>query len=154
MKATQKLNIMFWSVLAVILMVTDYCNWEHYSWMSFLASLCMHGGLCAVMYYFVDKKITKERKYFTFYDLEWAPWTEDEHLTQEFLDSKQARMDFDNGYGISVLSGTPFHSDDYTYEVRILKDGKLKKVAPYDTCILGYRTPDQITQIMEYLQKL
>lgn len=154
MNAKRKLNVMAWVIVAVVLMVIAYCNWEHYSWMSFLASLCMHGGLCAAMCYFVDKQITKERKYFTFYDLEWTPWTENEHLTQEFLNSKQARMDFDNGYGIRVLSGTPFCSDGYyTYEVDIMKDGKLKSVGRYDE-VLGYRTADEITQIMEYLQKL
>lgn len=40
----------------------------------------------------------------------------------------QARIDFDNGYGISVIQGKYFYCDKDTYEVAILKDGSLAMI--------------------------
>lgn len=155
MKATQKLNIVFWSVLAVVLMVTAYCKWEHYNFLSFLVSLFFHGGFCALCAYLVNGHITRERVYKTFDDLEWNPWTTDEHYSQEFLDSRQAKMTFSNGYGVSVLCGTPFYSDGVdSYEVAIFKDGKFYKLDRFDDTVIGHRTKDEVTNIMKYLQTL
>ena len=47
-------------------------------------------------------------------------------MRQMYAESKQAKMDFENGYGISVLFGSMFYSNGIdTYEVGILKDGVL-----------------------------
>jgi hypothetical protein len=155
MKAMQKVNIMFWLVLAVVLMVTAYCKWEHYNFLSFLVSLFFHGGFCALGAYLVNRHITREPVYKTFDDLEWNPWTTDEHYSQEFLDSRQAKMTFSNGYGVSVLCGTPFYSNgEDSYEVGIMKYGELFKLDRYDDTVIGYRTKDEVTNIMKYLQTL
>jgi hypothetical protein len=155
MKAIQKLNIVFWSVLAVVLMVIAYFKWEHYDFTSFLVSLFFHGGFCALGAYLVNRYIIREPVYKTFDDLEWNPWTTDEHYSQEFLDSRQAQMTFINGYGVIVLCGTPFYSNgEDSYEVGIMKYGELYKLDRYDDIVVGYRTKDEVTNIMKYLQTL
>ena len=64
-------------------------------------------------------------------------------------------MEFENGYGVSVLFGYPFCSNGIdTYEVAILKNGYLC----YDTYItddiLGYQDEDEVTEIMRKVQEL
>jgi hypothetical protein len=155
MKAMQKVNIVFWSVLVVVLMVTAYCKWEHYNFLSFLESLLFFGSGCALCAYLVNRCIAREPVYKTFDDLEWNPWTTDEHYSQEFLDSRQAKMTFSNGYGVSVLCGTPFYSNgEDSYEVGIMKYGELFKLDRYGDTVVGYRTKDEVTNIMKYLQTL
>lgn len=64
-----------------------------------------------------------------------------------------ARMDFDNGYGVSVLHGGKyFYTEDNTYEVGILKDSHLCYTTPITNDVLGWQTPEQVTEIMEKLQ--
>lgn len=155
MKATQKLNIMFWSVLAVVLMVTAYCKWEHYNFLSFLVSLFFHGGFCALCAYLVNRHITRERVYKTFDDLEWNPWTEDEHYAEEYLNSKQSEMQFRNGYGVTILCGTPFYSNGIdTYQVMTMKNGEYQIVYPWSVSVFKNQTRDQVTNIMKHLQTL
>lgn len=46
------------------------------------------------------------------------------YLAKEYAEAKQAKMNFENGYGISVIFGSMFYSNGIdTYEVGILKDG-------------------------------
>lgn len=68
---------------------------------------------------------------------------------------KRARMQFDNGYGISVLLGKCYYSNGVdTYEVAILYND----YPTYDTDItdnvLCGQTAEQITKIMEKIAKL
>lgn len=70
---------------------------------------------------------------------------------------KQARMEFANGFGVSVIGGGYGDYGDgiYTFEVGILYKGEfthLKKFN-YDE-IKAYQTPEQVTEIMEYLQNI
>ena len=65
----------------------------------------------------------------------------------------QAIINFDNGYGVSVVRGKYFfYCNDNTYEVAILKDGNLCYDTPIASDVLGYQTKDQITKIMKELQ--
>lgn len=64
----------------------------------------------------------------------------------------QARMDFPNGYGISVISGAWLYCDDDTFEVAIFKDGHLCYDTPITDDVLGYQTQEDITKIMIELQ--
>lgn len=64
----------------------------------------------------------------------------------------QAIINFDNGYGVSVVRGKYFYCNDNTYEVAILKDGDLCFDTPIASSVLAYRTKDQITKIMKKLQ--
>lgn len=64
-----------------------------------------------------------------------------------------ARINFDNGYGVSVLSGGEFfRTANNTYEVGILKDDYLCYSTPITDDVLNYQTPEQITEIMKKLQ--
>ena len=81
---------------------------------------------------------------FTFKDLQFEP-----HPIMT-ADAIQAIMEFDNGYGISVIRGQYFYCNENTYEVAILKDGDLCYDITDD--VLGYQTKDQVTKIMKKLQ--
>lgn len=70
---------------------------------------------------------------------------------------KQARMEFQNGFGVSVIGGGHGDYGDgaITFEVGILYKSeftRLKKFG-YDE-IKAYQTPEQVTEIMEYLQNI
>ena len=108
-----------------------------------------------------------DKQYKTFEDLDFESWLEkryDNYTTATFLNlldtyagAIQACIDFPNGYGVSVLRGKMFYSDGFTtYEVAITKSDKL--VYPKDICpdndVLGYRTPEEVTEIMRRVQDL
>lgn len=62
---------------------------------------------------------------------------------------ERARMNFNNGYGISVLLGKMFYSNGKnTYEVAVLYNNRLA----YD--VLGWQTAEQVTEIMSRVQDL
>lgn len=87
----------------------------------------------------------------TFKDLTFG-----QHINPNITDIKQARMEFSNGYGISVLlGGYGIYSNGVdTYEVAILHNGELC----YDTglCddVLGHQTESEITELMVKIQQL
>lgn len=67
----------------------------------------------------------------------------------------QAILNFDNGYGISVIFGTSFYSNGKdTYEVGILMDGELTSNNPFGEQVIGWKTKDEVTKIMRKLQEL
>lgn len=77
------------------------------------------------------------------------------YLAKKYAESKQAKMDFENGYGISVLFGSMFNSNGIdTYEVGILKDGTLCYDTPITNTVIGYITADEVTDIMRKIQEL
>lgn len=61
-------------------------------------------------------------------------------------------LDFDNGYGISVIKGKFTYSNAKTYEVAVIKGENLCYTTPITDDVLGYQTPEQITEIMKELQ--
>lgn len=73
--------------------------------------------------------------------------------TQKMCQATQARMDFPNGYGISVLCGIIFQSNgEDTYEVAVLYEGRLIQWFEEDS-VRGWRTKEQITEIMKQIQE-
>lgn len=79
----------------------------------------------------------------------------------KILKSKRAHVIFPNEYEISVIgdsnSNGAFQCDKGTYEVAILKNGELYFGTPFTKNgedVLGFQTPEQITEIMEYLRNL
>lgn len=66
----------------------------------------------------------------------------------------QARMDFENGYGVSVVTGSSAYCGMDTYEVAIMKNGDLCYSTDITDDVLGYQTPDEITDVMIKLQSL
>lgn len=76
----------------------------------------------------------------------------DPHM-QEMTNATQARMDFPNGYGISVICGIQFYSNGRdTYEVGVFDEGMLTRYFPEDS-VKGWLTADEVTEIMIDLQK-
>lgn len=90
----------------------------------------------------------KRKNMKAFKDLEFKT-----HIYYPHFD-KHARMDFDNGYGISVINGNHAYCGVDTFEVAVFKDGELC----YDTHItddtIGYCTEDDVTRIMKKIQEL
>ena len=66
-----------------------------------------------------------------------------------------ARIEFDNGYGASIAQ-TPFSygGDQGLYELAVMKDNAIA----YDTSVTndseGYLAPEDVTRLMEQIQKL
>ena len=66
-----------------------------------------------------------------------------------------ARLDFDNGYGVSVILGDMFYSNGKnTYEVAVFKDGSLCFDTDIRDDVIGYLSPDHVTEIMRLVQEL
>lgn len=66
-------------------------------------------------------------------------------------------MEFQNGFGVSVIGGGYGDYGDgiSTFEVGILYKGEFTHLKKFDYDeIKAYQTPEQVTEIMEYLQNL
>lgn len=87
----------------------------------------------------------------TFNDLEF-----EQINNAPFMVGKKARMQFDNGYGVSVVSCTYSYGGKYgLYELAVLdKNGDLTYETPITSDVLGYLEPEQVTEIMEKVQSL
>lgn len=65
----------------------------------------------------------------------------------------QAKMEFPNGFGISVITGAPeMYCNSDTYEVAVLKNGICCFSTPLTDNVLGYQTRRQVTRIMKAIQ--
>lgn len=73
------------------------------------------------------------------------------HSNRPYFDW-QAKIEFDNGYGISVISGQKAYCDKGTFEVAILKNGRIAYDTKLTYDVLGWQTPKDIDRIMRYLQ--
>lgn len=82
----------------------------------------------------------------TFSDLKFEP-----HPVQPYLNT-QARHDFPNGYGISVVNGEYAYCDENTYEVGIFKNGHLCYDTSLTSDVLSYQTPEDINNILKVLE--
>jgi hypothetical protein len=86
----------------------------------------------------------------TFKDLKFEP----KDASEEYVGTK-ASLDFDNGYGISVITGYgSFTSTDKPYEIAVLKDGELCYDTPITSDVIGHLTAKEVTKIMKRIQKL
>ncbi len=67
-----------------------------------------------------------------------------------------ARVMFDNGYGASVVVGPyTYGGEDGLYELGVLdKDGKLTYDTPVTDDVEGYLSEDDVTRLLEQIQKL
>jgi hypothetical protein len=95
-----------------------------------------------------------KNKFYTFEDLEFEP-----HPYMRYSFTQQALIFFANGYGVSVLIGGHCYGDGSTpYELAVLKGNAEKFDLCYDTPItndvLGYLTPEEVTDYMIEVQKL
>ncbi len=85
----------------------------------------------------------------TFKDLEFV-----EHPSH--IGGVQARIQFDNGYGASVVK-TPYSygGDRGLYELAVLdNDGHLTYATPVTNDVIGYLRDIDVTDVMEKIQQL
>ena len=84
----------------------------------------------------------------TFKDLEFK--------THPQLDGVVSRITFDNGYGVSVVKHEfSYGGKDGLYELAVLdKDGNLTYDTPITDDVIGYLRPEDVTDVMEKIQKL
>ena len=98
----------------------------------------------------------------TFKDLEFKPHKLSvgaenlpETIQESYLNAKQAVMEFENGYGVSVLLGSCFYSNGIdTYEVGILHNGSLCYSTPITNDVIGRISEEEVSEIMIEVQKL
>jgi hypothetical protein len=85
----------------------------------------------------------------TFKDLEFV-----EHPNH--LDGVQARIQFDNGYGASVVK-TPYTygGDRGLYELAVLdNEGSLTYATSVTNDVIGYLRPEDVTDVLVKIQQL
>ena len=85
----------------------------------------------------------------TFKDLEFK-----EHPTH--MGGVQARIQFDNGYGASVVK-TPhtYGGDKGLYELAVLdSNGSLTYATPITDDVIGYLRPEDVTDVLTKIQQL
>jgi hypothetical protein len=77
-------------------------------------------------------------------------------LTDQYMSGVKARMMFENGFGVSVVSHTySYGGKDGLFEIAVLdEDGRLTYNTPVTNDVIGYLNPDEVTDIMEQVQNL
>ena len=85
----------------------------------------------------------------TFNDLEFKE-------LDSFYKGVQSRIQFDNGYGASVVKHEySYGGKDGLYELAVLdSDGKLTYETPVTDDVIGYLTQQEVTDLMEQIQNL
>ena len=73
-----------------------------------------------------------------------------------YMVGKKSRMQFDNGFGVSVVSHThSYGGRDGLYEVAVLdKDGLLTYETPVTKDVIGHLTEQDVTDVMKQVQEL
>ena len=72
----------------------------------------------------------------------------------DYKDAKQAVLNFDNGYGVSVLLGKCFYSNGVnTYELAVLKDDRICFTTSITDDVIGHISSDEVTDIMIRVQQ-
>lgn len=84
----------------------------------------------------------------TFNDLEFKPHPHGLGI--------QARVQFDNGFGASIVKGPyTYGGDEGLYEIAVLdKDGSLTYETPITNDVIGHLTEDDVTNILSQIQNL
>jgi hypothetical protein len=66
-----------------------------------------------------------------------------------------SRTKFDNGYEVSVVkSEYTYGGKDGLYELAVFKNGEICYDTPITDDVIGYLTTQEVTDIMEQIQKL
>ena len=68
---------------------------------------------------------------------------------------ERAFINFDNGYGVSVVFGEGCYSNGIdTFELAVMKDGRICYNTPITDDVLGYITKYEVTEAMIKIQEL
>ena len=75
--------------------------------------------------------------------------------TRKSLGGVISSMDFDNGYGVSVIQGPyAYTSGPGEYELAVLKDGHLCYDTPVTEDVEGHLSRDGVSELMRQVQQL
>jgi hypothetical protein len=80
-----------------------------------------------------------------------------EKLSDEpYMSGVRSRMMFENGFGVSVVSHTySYGGKDGLFEIAVLdEEGNLTYETSVTSDVIGYLNPDEVTEVMEQVQKL
>ena len=67
----------------------------------------------------------------------------------------QARINFDNGYGASVIkSPYSYGGNQGLYELAVIKDNAICYDTPITDDVIGYLTEDEVTKYLGQIQNL
>jgi hypothetical protein len=67
----------------------------------------------------------------------------------------QARIDFPNGYGASVVTGSMFYTDtDHPYELAVMLNGHLCYDTPITSDVCGHLTESDVDSLLEQIEAL
>lgn len=71
------------------------------------------------------------------------------------LGGTQARRDFENGYGVSVITGFgAYGGDEGLYELAVFAGDDLCYDTPVTSDVEGHLTPERVTELMRQVQEL
>lgn len=89
-------------------------------------------------------------------DLNLKTFDDIEFITYEDIEGVGGKIVFDNGYGTSVVRHKySYGGKDGLYELAVLdKDGELTYDTPITDGVMGYLTPDDVTEILIQIQDL
>ena len=77
------------------------------------------------------------------------------YYAKYYKGAKQATMNFENGFGVSVLIGSCFYSNGVdSYELAVLKNGKLCYNSGLTEDVFGRLSAREVTKIMKQVQQL
>lgn len=83
----------------------------------------------------------------TFKDLKFKP--------HKISSGIHARLDFDNGYSVSVVQGEFFYTNNQKeYELAVMKNGDICYDTPITDDVLGYLSKEEVTKYMIQIQEL
>jgi hypothetical protein len=78
-----------------------------------------------------------------------------EFKNKKNIDAKHAILEFDNEYGVSVITGgNAYGSTVAPYELAVLKYGDLCYDTDITSDVIGYLTSDKVTEYMKLIQEL
>jgi len=77
-----------------------------------------------------------------------------ENVHPVFANGTQKRFTFENGYAVSVVTGDGAYCSDDSYEVAVLKNGKLCYDTPITDDVIGYCSSSEIVSILKQVSKL
>ena len=65
-----------------------------------------------------------------------------------------AKVNFENGYGVSVINGESAYCDSDTYELAVLYNDSLTYNTKITDNVIGYQTAEEVTELMKQVQEL